>query len=531
MSGSKRFVALIDLDCFFVQVARAEDPSLVGVPCAVDQFWELISVSYEARALGVKKHMIPDEALRQCPSLRIVDVHLERGKVCYRRYMEISERVVAALRSAAGPGVQLEKASIDECYLDFTAALEHGPEAQLEADTPALESTVFAGDGAADARLRQAAALLARLREAVRRETGLEASGGVGPNKLVAKLAAGANKPQRQTARPLCPGGAGRAERGTVARVGPALRTALEAAGLCTAADLRLLSPEELQRRFGLTDRLAEKLAEYRWGRDPAPVAEKPPPERVQSQMSLRPYAIASKQAVDSAERLEPFLATVAADLADRLRADCASIEAPTWVRRYGPRDPSSPSGPGPPPPPPPVHTASGPAMCAAALRAVRSLLGPHRAPVARVALAATGFAPFNPSATIAGFLARAAPPASPVSPSASHRAPAEAPDAPRPPASSAFLSGAPASHPPPPASTSTSPGGRPRGACGGVGGEEGGGAGDGKAGEGGEGEGPGIEVWAGPASPSSEEGAVAARFAPDDLELDPDEPAPAAPG
>ena len=48
----------VDLDAFYVQVERHQDPSLVGQPCAVVQYnaWEggaIIALSYEAKALGV----------------------------------------------------------------------------------------------------------------------------------------------------------------------------------------------------------------------------------------------------------------------------------------------------------------------------------------------------------------------------------------------------------------------------------------------------------------------------------------------
>ena len=47
----------LDVDCFFVQCEQHRDPSLKGKPVAVQQHQDIIALSYEARALGIKKHI------------------------------------------------------------------------------------------------------------------------------------------------------------------------------------------------------------------------------------------------------------------------------------------------------------------------------------------------------------------------------------------------------------------------------------------------------------------------------------------
>ncbi|GLI59531.1 hypothetical protein VaNZ11_001423, partial [Volvox africanus] len=125
----------LDVDCFYCQVERLDDPSLVGVPLAVTQFNSggFVSVSYEARAAGIRcgdgvgaggRASIPylkamgavsrAEAQRRCPGLVIRPMRTER----YRR---VAEQLHASLRRFA-PDVLVEKTSYDDFYMDVTAA-------------------------------------------------------------------------------------------------------------------------------------------------------------------------------------------------------------------------------------------------------------------------------------------------------------------------------------------------------------------------------------------------------------------------
>lgn len=81
----KRVVALIDMDCFYVQVEERENPGNKGKPACVVQYkkWKgggIISVNYEARAQGVTKQMRGDEAREKCPDCILYRVPEQRGK-------------------------------------------------------------------------------------------------------------------------------------------------------------------------------------------------------------------------------------------------------------------------------------------------------------------------------------------------------------------------------------------------------------------------------------------------------------------
>ncbi|KAK2113761.1 hypothetical protein P7K49_008027 [Saguinus oedipus] len=138
-TGQDRVVALVDMDCFFVQVEQRQNPHLRNKPCAVVQYksWKgggIIAVSYEARAFGVTRSMWADDAKKLCPDLLLAQVRESRGKanltktiiilvfvgVMMKRYREASVEVMEIMSRFA----VIERASIDEAYVDLTSAVQ-----------------------------------------------------------------------------------------------------------------------------------------------------------------------------------------------------------------------------------------------------------------------------------------------------------------------------------------------------------------------------------------------------------------------
>jgi len=248
-----RAVLHIDLDCVYCQVEAVARGIPFDAPLAVRQWGGLIAVSYAARSSGVTRFQSIPDALAACPALVLVHVEVgeeRRGasfsfsffsadaplslfqtlgpggdrdggtltrpgtsdppwtagpskagrKACLSRYRAASAAVVATLARAAPAGCVIEKASIDEVYVDATAAavafLEaRGAKAAVEAAAAASRAAPPLAGGldpadAGDALLAAGAAVGDALRVAVLAEQGYTASCGVAHNKLLAKARA-----------------------------------------------------------------------------------------------------------------------------------------------------------------------------------------------------------------------------------------------------------------------------------------------------------------------------------------------------
>ena len=161
----RRAVLHVDMDAFYASVEQHDDPRLAGQPLIVG--WDggrgvVAAASYEVRRYGVHSAMPMRTALRLCPQAICVRPRM-------RRYQEVS-RVVFGVFHEVTPLVQ--GLSLDEAFLDVTAS-QHLPGGAVEI---------------ARGVKRRIAAL-----------TGLTASVGVAPNKLVAKIASDLMKPDGLT--------------------------------------------------------------------------------------------------------------------------------------------------------------------------------------------------------------------------------------------------------------------------------------------------------------------------------------------
>ena len=174
-----RIVAHLDMDAFFASVEEKLNPRLAGKPLIVggsrDSRGVVSAANYAARPYGIHAGMPIAEAARLCPDAAFIE-----GDP--RKYVHVSLQILDTLKDFT-PFV--EPFSIDEAFLDLSEPVRNGARGIGESDP---EST-----------LNAAIPLARAIQRAVFRRVGLTASIGIAPNKYVAKMGSGLQKPNGLT--------------------------------------------------------------------------------------------------------------------------------------------------------------------------------------------------------------------------------------------------------------------------------------------------------------------------------------------
>lgn len=164
----KRIIFHIDFDYFYAQCEEIRKPKLRNIPSVVcvysgrgEDSGVVSTCNYEARKYGVKAAM-PIKLAKS----KLKDVHSMFLPTDMPYYHEISTK---AMRIIQNYGELFEQVSVDECYMDFTKITNSDFD----------DAKIFA----------------VSLQKNIKDQIKLTCSIGVGPNKLIAKIASGINKP------------------------------------------------------------------------------------------------------------------------------------------------------------------------------------------------------------------------------------------------------------------------------------------------------------------------------------------------
>lgn len=184
-----RIIAHLDMDAFFAAVEERDHPRYKGRPIVVGADPEdgkgrgvVSTANYAARKYGIHSAMPISIAWRLAekareaglPATTFVGGH-------FSKYSETSDRIIAIVKKYVP---LVEQASVDEAYLDLTPPVIASPESN------ALDS----GRGNLNP-WQQAEEIARKIKSEIKKKEKLTCSVGIGPNKLIAKIAAGTQKP------------------------------------------------------------------------------------------------------------------------------------------------------------------------------------------------------------------------------------------------------------------------------------------------------------------------------------------------
>ena len=241
----------------------------------------VLAKSIPAKKFGIKTGEPIGMALRKCPDLFI-------ARPDFKLYEENSKKFMDVCREYAPV---LEKASIDECYLDMSGT--H----QIYPDPVALAHTI---------------------KDRIRNKYGFTVNVGIGENKLLAKMASDFEKPDKvhtlflnEIPRKLWP-----LPVGELFTVGGATADKLRKAKIMTIGDLAHTDLARVQMIVGV--KMGKHIHDYANGIDPAPVLSEPE--------EAKGYSISTtlEEDVKKASQAYPVLLALADSVTARIRSDGA---------------------------------------------------------------------------------------------------------------------------------------------------------------------------------------------------------------
>ena len=276
--AAARAIIHLDMDCFYAAIEVRDCPALRGKPVGVggarDRRGVLTTCNYEARKFGVHSAMPTFMALQRCPSLIVLPTRFD----VYRREAAVVREILHRFSSLVEP------LSLDEAYLDVTA------------------------DRGAPGQLAQV------IRDLIFQKTKLTSSAGVGPNKLIAKIASARCKPNGQLEVTVeeVPGFMKDLSVREIWGIGQKTEKRLWELGVKTCGDLQRFPRPELVDLFG---KFGSELFDLCRGIDDRPVE----PDRPRKSLSTEETFVSDLETLEQCEeRLAELFQDLMADLAQK---------------------------------------------------------------------------------------------------------------------------------------------------------------------------------------------------------------------
>jgi len=301
-----RIIAHLDMDAFFASIEERDNARFAGRPIVVGSDPEggkgrgvVSTANYAARAYGIRSALPISTAWRYSEAARKKGlppaVFLE---VNMRKYGEVSERIMEIVRAHMPPDadgvILVEQSSVDEASFDLS----------------------FAGS------YEKAERIAREIKKEIKEKERLTATIGIGPNKLIAKIASDRQKPDGLTVvseedaekflEPL--------NIRTIPGVGPKAEEQFLKKGMRTVRDAKRLTKAELTTMMG---KWGAELYEKLRGRSDAPIVLDSVQKSIGEQTTFDEDIPVNGNLKDR-KLLEAALAKLAADVHKRLRREIA---------------------------------------------------------------------------------------------------------------------------------------------------------------------------------------------------------------
>ena len=245
----KRIILHIDMDYFFAQVEERENPRFKGKPVVVGADPKggrgrgvVSTANYEARKYGIHSAMPISKAYELCPDAIFLPVNMEL-------YQKVSEKIMEIIKKYSKTW---EIVSLDEAYLDLSHIFYDREKCGIGEIWERVEK------------------LAKKLKKEILEKEKLTCTVGIGPNKLIAKMAAEKAKPNgllvikpkqiKEFLEPL--------DIDDLPGIGPKTAEKLRVSGVNKIKELKRLSKSRLKEMFGI---VGETIYERARGVDERP--------------------------------------------------------------------------------------------------------------------------------------------------------------------------------------------------------------------------------------------------------------------
>jgi len=258
----ERIILHIDMDYFFAQIEERENPRFIGKPLVVGADPKggkgrgvVSTANYEARKYGIHSAMPISKAYELCPQAIFLPINM-------KLYQKVSEKIMEIVKKYSP---KWEIVSLDEAYLDLSHIFRDREKVSIE---KAWIEAKKIGE---------------KLKDEIFEKEKLTSTFGIGPNKLIAKIACEKAKPRSE----LCSTTGGKPNGLLIIKpnqvklflepldiedlpgIGEKTAEKLRVIGINKIKELKKLSDIKLQEMFG---KVGERIFEKARGIDEEPV-------------------------------------------------------------------------------------------------------------------------------------------------------------------------------------------------------------------------------------------------------------------